>query len=37
MTLEATPAVAARLSEYPLDLRWTGELLDEYHGRPSRR
>ena len=39
-TLGTTPAVASGLAEYPRNVRWIGDLLDEFHGRPphhSRR
>ena len=36
-TLGTTPAVAAGLAEYPMGVRWMGELVDEFHGRPLHR
>ena len=32
----ATPAVAAGLADYPRNLRWIGDLIDEHHGRLRR-
>ena len=37
MTLGTTPAVAAGLAEFPQDIRWIGELIDEFHNRPPHR
>ena len=34
MTLGTTPAVAAGLADYPRNIRWIGDLIDEFHDRP---
>ena len=34
--METAPAVAAGLADYPRDIRWIGELIDE-HYRPFSR
>ena len=36
MTLGTTPAVAAGLADYPRDIRWIGELIDQHYGRVRR-
>ena len=36
VTLGTTPAVAAGLVEYPQNIRWIGELIDEFYGRPQQ-
>ena len=37
LSLGTAPAVAAGLAEYPQGIRWIGELIDEFHGRPPVR
>ena len=37
MTIGTTPAVAAGLAEYPRDIRWIGDLIDEHYGRTRNR
>ena len=36
-SLRTTPAVAAGLADYPRNIPWIGELIDEFYGRQRAR